>query len=218
MLLTSRPLLFTVVGLAFFTFLVAYMRQVVYMHGQSQLPRWSEAYTSYIVGVVALGIGIGSPLVGHLSGGKVEIGLVTIGAVGMMIATSTAALALFNVPLLVVCIAFIGFFTGFYLVPLYSMLQHRAPKQSKGDAVATSNFLNIAGAIAASVIFYTLTQTAYRSGFTPAASGRAAGGRGLGRIGISRWSSLPCRCGTNHLPSGRERPESVCLSDGFPRM
>lgn len=168
MLLTSRPLLFTVVGLAFFTFLVAYMRQVVYMHGQSQLPRWSEAYTSYIVGVVALGIGIGSPLVGHLSGGKVEIGLVTIGAVGMMIATSTAALALFNVPLLVVCIAFIGFFTGFYLVPLYSMLQHRAPKQSKGDAVATSNFLNIAGAIAASVIFYTLTQTAYRSGFTPA--------------------------------------------------
>ncbi|MGL4550672.1 MAG: MFS transporter, partial [Gemmataceae bacterium] len=167
MLLTSRPLLFTVVGLAFFTFLVAYMRQVVYMHGQSQLPRWSEAYTSYIVGVVALGIGIGSPLVGYLSGGKVEIGLVTIGAVGMMAATSTAAVALFNVPLLVVCIGFIGFFTGFYLVPLYSLLQHRAPKQSKGDAVATSNFLNITGAIAASLIFFALNQAARQSGFTP---------------------------------------------------
>lgn len=174
MLLTNRPLVFAVVGIAFFTFLVAYMRQVVYMHGQSQLPRWSEAYTSYIVGVVALGIGIGSPLVGYLSGGKVEIGLVTVGAVGMMLATTAAALTLFQVPLLVVAIAFIGFFTGFYLVPLYSLLQHRAPKSAKGDAVATSNFLNITGAIAASVIFGSLTALAQTTGFTPRLAEAAA--------------------------------------------
>lgn len=167
LLLTSRPLVFAVVGIAFFTFLVAYMRAVVYMHGQSQLPPWDEAKTSYIVGMVALGIGIGSPLVGYLSGGKVEVGLVPIGALGMMLATSVAAIALANVPVLVVCIILIGFFTGFYLVPLFSLLQHRAPKTSKGDAIATSNFINITGAIAASLVFAAIDWTAVRTGFAP---------------------------------------------------
>jgi MFS family permease len=163
----SRPLRFAVVGIAFFTFLVAYMRQVVYMHGQSQLPPWTEAETSYIVGMVAFGIGVGSPLVGYLSGGKVEVGLVPIGALGMVAATSVAALALVNVPVLVLCIGLIGFFTGFYLVPLFSLLQHRAPKEKKGDVIATSNFLNIAGAIAASLIFFAIDRAAERTGFTP---------------------------------------------------
>jgi MFS family permease len=166
-LFSSAPLIFAVVGIAFFTFLVAFMRQVVYMHGQAQLPPWTELKTSVIVGMVALGIGLGSPLVGFLSGGKVEVGLVPIGAMGMVLATSIAAVALANVPLLVLCIVLIGFFTGFYLVPLFSLLQHRAPKTSKGDSIATSNFINITGAIAASVVFFGLDVAARRTGFTP---------------------------------------------------
>src|SRR5581483_3233921 len=90
-LLRSRPLAFAVVGIAFFTFIVAFMRATVYMHGESQAPRWNEMHTSVIVGMVALGIGIGSPLVGFLSGGKVELGLLPIGAVGMIVAAFTAA-------------------------------------------------------------------------------------------------------------------------------
>src|SRR5258708_38586302 len=113
------------------------MRAVVYLQGQVQRPTWSEAQTSYIVGMVALGIGLGSPLVGYLSGGQVEVGLVPLGAIGMVLATSVAALYLSNVPVLVTCIIFMGFFPGFYLVPLFSLLQHRAPKTSKGDAIAT---------------------------------------------------------------------------------
>jgi MFS family permease len=166
-LLTSRPLVFAVIGIAFFTFLVAYMRQVVYMHGQSQLPTWSEAHTSYIVGMVALGIGIGSPLVGYLSGGKVEIGLVPIGAVGMMLATTVAGLFLDRAAVLIACIILIGFFTGFYLVPLFTLLQHRAPRASKGDSIATSNFINITGAIAASVVFRAVIWWAIATGYTP---------------------------------------------------
>src|SRR5262249_14204703 len=154
-----------VVGIAFFTFLVAFMRQVVYLHGQVQLPPWTELKTSLIVGMVALGIGIGSPLVGYLSGGKVEVGLVPIGAVGLVLATSAATLVLANVTLFSVCIVLIGFFTGFYLVPLFSLLQHRAPKTSKGDSIATSNFINVTGAIAASLVFSGLGLEARHAGF-----------------------------------------------------
>jgi MFS family permease len=167
-LLRSRPLVVAIVGIAFFTFLVAFMRATVYMHGQTQVPSWSESKTSEIVGMVALGIGLGSPLVGFLSGGKVELGLVPVGAVGMVVATTVAALALNNVPLLIVCIIFIGFFTGFYLVPLFTLLQHRAPKTSKGDAIATSNFINVTGAIVASLVFFGLTYLATHTSVAPA--------------------------------------------------
>jgi MFS family permease len=169
-LLRSRPLAFSVVGIAFFTFIVAFMRSTMYMHGQTRVPPWDEALTSEVVGMVALGIGLGSPLVGFLSGGKVELGMVPIGALGMIVATLIAACTLDHLTALVVCITMIGFFTGFYIVPLFTLLQHRAPKTSKGDAIATSNFINVTGAIIASVSFFLLGGAAHLSGITPKVS------------------------------------------------
>src|SRR5262249_47696597 len=46
-----------------------------------------------------------------------------------------------------------GFFTGFYIVPMFALLQHRAPKERKGDLMASSNFVNVVGAITASLLF-----------------------------------------------------------------
>jgi MFS family permease len=166
-LLRSRPLALAVIGIAFFTFIVAFMRSTMYMHGQTRVPPWDEARTSEVVGMVALGIGLGSPLVGFLSGGKVELGMVPIGALGMIAATLIAACALDYLPALVVCITLIGFFTGFYIVPLFTLLQHRAAKTSKGDAIATSNFINVTGAIISSVLFYLLVSAAHWTGITP---------------------------------------------------
>ena len=166
-LVRSRPLSFALIGIAFFTFMVAFMRSTVYMFGESQVPRWTESQTSILVGMVALGIGIGSPLVGYLSGGKVEVGLVPIGALGMMLATVGAAFVLGNTWALVGFIILIGFFTGFYLVPLFTLLQHRAPKTSKGDTIATSNFINVIGAILASGTFFLVNFTATRGDLVP---------------------------------------------------
>jgi len=166
-LLRSRPLAFAVVGIAFFTFIVSFMRATVYMHGQSQIPRWTESHTSELVGMVALGIGLGSPLVGFLSGGKVELGMVPIGAFGMILGTTLAGISLFYTPGLAACIVAIGFFTGFYLVPLFTLLQHRAPPSSKGDSIATSNFINVTGAILASAVFWCMTWAAERTGLVP---------------------------------------------------
>jgi MFS family permease len=155
-LIRSRPLALSVLGIAFFTFMVTFMRATMYMHGESQNPRWDEFHTSLVVSVVALGIGLGSPIAGWLSGAKVELGLVPIGALGMILATLVAAISIHWIPGLVTCLILIGFFSGFYIVPLYSLLQHRAPKTAKGDLIATSNFINVTGAIAASVLFLLL--------------------------------------------------------------
>jgi MFS family permease len=167
LLLGSRALALTVLGIAFFTFVVAFMRATVYMLGESQVPRWTEFKTSVIVGMSALGIGLGSPLAGYLSGGKVELGLVPLGALGMIVATVVAAFTLHWLPGLIACIILIGFFTGFFIVPLFTLLQHRAPKTSKGDSIATSNFINVTGAILASVLFYLVVFAAHRLGAAP---------------------------------------------------
>jgi MFS family permease len=167
LLFRSRPLALSVVGIAFFVFMVAYMRGSVYMHGESRNPRWDEFYTSLIVATVALGVGVGSPLAGYLSGGKVELGLVPLGCLGMIAATFVAGLAIEHTVVLVLALIVIGFFSGFYMVPLYTLLQHRAPKTSKGDLVATSNFFNVTGAIIASVLFKLLVWSSHVFNVSP---------------------------------------------------
>lgn len=153
LLLTTRTLSFAVIGIAFFTFIVAFMRATVYMFGESQNPRWDELKTSITVGTVALGVGVGSPLAGWLSGRKIELGLIPLGAIGMMTGCVVASFTLDYIPGFVASTILIGACTGFYLVPLFTLLQHRAPKGSKGDMIATSNLVNVTGAIASSLLF-----------------------------------------------------------------
>lgn len=167
-LVRSRPLALCVFGIPFFTFLVAYMRATMYMHGESQNPPWEEFKISLVVGVVALGIGLGSPLAGFLSGGKIELGLVPIGTIIMIASMMAATLCVFlnSTAGLVVALACIGFFAGFYIVPLYTLFQHHAPKTSKGGSVATLNFINVTGAILAQLIFLGLVTTAHWLGLS----------------------------------------------------
>lgn len=179
-LLSIPALRLVLMGLVFFTFVVAFMRAAVYMLGESQNPRWDELKTSMIVGTVALGIGLGSPLAGYLSGKRIELRLVLVGTIGMVFLLIGAALTVDDIPTLIACIIGIGFFAGFYIVPLFTLLQYRAPKGNKGDMIATSNFVNTTGAIMATVLFKFVVLGAHASGITPvvSAADRTAVGSG----------------------------------------
>jgi MFS family permease len=166
----SKALTLSALGIAFFVFMVAFMRQTMYMHGETRLPRWDELTTSLVVATVALGVGLGAPFAGYLSGGKVELGLVPLGCLGMVMATLIAAFAIDHTVALVIALIVMGFFSGFYMVPLYTLLQHRAPKTSKGDLVATSNFINVTGAMAASLLFFLLVAAGKLFDITPSIS------------------------------------------------
>jgi MFS family permease len=185
-LFAQPSLRLAVVGIAFFTFVVAFMRAAVYMLGESQDPRWDELKTSAVVGTVALGIGLGSPLAGYLSGKRVELRLVPLGAAGMILACLLGAAVVDRVPVLVGCIVGIGFCTGFYIVPLFTLLQHKAPKAGKGDAIATSNFINISGAISASLLFFVVVFATQKFGLVTEVSGRAETAGTLTKLEVSR--------------------------------
>jgi MFS family permease len=177
--LKTKSLRVALAGIAFFTFVVAFMRAAVYMLGESQNPRWDELKTSVVVGTVALGIGLGSPIAGWLSGKRVELRLVLIGACGMIALLIAASIFITNIGILVSCIIGIGFFTGFYIVPLFTLLQHKAPKASKGEMIATSNFINVTGAIASAILFFTVVFVSQKTGLTPEVTDRKELGSGM---------------------------------------
>jgi acyl-[acyl-carrier-protein]-phospholipid O-acyltransferase/long-chain-fatty-acid--[acyl-carrier-protein] ligase len=133
------------------------------------LPDWlekaaqeSEMRVALLFAVVGLGVGLGSILAGYLSGHRIELGLVPVGALLIVLCTLVAG-ALRDAPRMFIGTLFgIGCGAGFYLVPLYTLLQHRAPKESKGNVVSASNFLNVVGGIIAVAVFYGMTSASER--------------------------------------------------------
>jgi MFS family permease len=117
----------------------------------------AEPYVALLIAFIALGIGLGSPLAGTLSGNKVELGLVPIGTVFIILFTVVLAFMGLRFWGMAATLVLLGISAGFYIVPLYTLLQHRAPKDSKGNLVATSNFVNVVGGTLAILVFWLLT-------------------------------------------------------------
>jgi MFS family permease len=114
----------------------------------------SELRVALLFALVGLGVGLGSIAAGYLSGHRVELGLVPIGALSIVLFTFLPAWLAERPLVFIGCLFGIGVGAGFYLVPLYTLLQHRAPKESKGNVVSASNFLNVLGGIVSVGAFY----------------------------------------------------------------
>lgn len=104
--------------------------------------------------LVGLGIGAGSLAAGFLSGHRIELGMVPVGGVTIIFCTLLPGLTLESPRLFACCLLGIGFGAGFYLVPLYTLLQQRAPKKSKGNVIAASNFINVSGGVVSVLVFF----------------------------------------------------------------
>jgi acyl-[acyl-carrier-protein]-phospholipid O-acyltransferase/long-chain-fatty-acid--[acyl-carrier-protein] ligase len=101
---------------------------------------------------LGVGIGCGSIAAGKVSEGKVELGLVPIGALGL--AFWSIALAFFpQQPILAGLILIgVGFFAGFYIVPLNSFLQENSPAETRGVCLAACNFVSFSGMLLFSLL------------------------------------------------------------------
>jgi len=139
-LFSNRRLYLTVLGISWFWFLGALVQISIPLYG-TQVLGLSEGATGGLWGAVAIGIGVGSIVAGRLSGHKVELGLVPIGSVGM----GGAAMLLMTADTTVGAVtwfAILGFFGGFYAVPLNAMLQQKSAASSRGSVIAANNVLN----------------------------------------------------------------------------
>ena len=80
----DRVLTWAVLGNTYLWFLAALLQFTIIIFGHDVL-QVDDEHIAYLQAAVALGIGVGSLAAGYLSGGKIEYGLIPLGAVGMTV-------------------------------------------------------------------------------------------------------------------------------------
>src|SRR6476619_1209767 len=157
----------SVLGISWFWFFGTALTAQLPLYAQMHLGGDSALYL-LALGVFSIGTGIGSLLCEKLSGRTVEIGLVPLGAFGV----SAFALDLYfarpgAAPMtgldlagflhahgslrILADLAGIGLFGGFFLVPLFALVQSRTPKAELSRVIAGNNILNALFIVAAAV-------------------------------------------------------------------
>jgi acyl-[acyl-carrier-protein]-phospholipid O-acyltransferase/long-chain-fatty-acid--[acyl-carrier-protein] ligase len=178
----DRTLTWAVLGNTYLWFLAALLQFTIIVYGHDVL-HVSETHISYMQAAVGIGIGLGSFAAGYLSGGKIEYGLIPLGAVGM---TTFGALLYFPGPaehiatwlqniapvgslglvgritevlaravrLRMIDLGLLGFFGGFFAVPLNALIQHRPRPKQKGGVIAAANLLSFVGVFLAAGAYF----------------------------------------------------------------
>lgn len=130
-----------------------------------------ESVVTLLLATFTVGIGVGSLLCERLSSRHVELGLVPFGSIGLTVfgldlALASMALAPASAPLplatllahlstwrILADLLLIGLFGGFFIVPLYALVQLRSAPEQRARIIAANNILNalfmVVGAIAA---------------------------------------------------------------------
>jgi acyl-[acyl-carrier-protein]-phospholipid O-acyltransferase/long-chain-fatty-acid--[acyl-carrier-protein] ligase len=170
----DRVLWLAVAGNTYFFFLGALLQFDIVFYGRDAL-HVTATHSSYLQAAIAIGIGLGSLAAGYLSGGKIEYGLIPLGAMGITAFGFLLALPGLSFPTVLIFLASLGFFGGFFIVPISALLQHRPEEQHRGGVLASANLLSFVGILAASVVYFVCKHFLH-----------------LGPVGIFFWAS----CGT----------------------
>ncbi len=144
----------------------------------AQMPNFSrtvlngnEHVVTLLLTMFSVGIGVGSLLCEKLSGRRVEIGLVPVGALGLAwfgfdlywVSSDWPVSGLQNLGIAAVMqvpgayrvltdLAMIGVFGGLYIVPLYSLVQERSDASKVSRVIAGNNIINAIFMVVAAVL------------------------------------------------------------------
>jgi acyl-[acyl-carrier-protein]-phospholipid O-acyltransferase/long-chain-fatty-acid--[acyl-carrier-protein] ligase len=152
-LYSDRPLWLTTIGIAYFWFLGALLQMALILLGKEVLGV-DDVRVGLLQTCMAVGIGVGSLAAGRLSGEKVELGLVPLGALGIGLSALLLVVAVPAYAAIATALLTLGFAGGLFIVPLNAFLQQRSGGAEKGRLLATSNFLSTVGILLASGILW----------------------------------------------------------------
>jgi len=152
----DRKLWLALIGNTYFFGVAALIRFVIVIYAKQSLHLNDPVATGYLQAATAIGIGLGCFAAGFLSAGKIETGLLPLGAAGLTICAALlgeTGLAFWAVA---VRLAALGFFGGFFIIPISALLQHRPAADKKGAVLAAANLISFIGIFLASGVFYLL--------------------------------------------------------------
>jgi len=158
----SLPLIFTILlGNSWYWFYGAtYLTQIPQLTQQNL--HASENVVSLLLTFFSVGIGLGSLLCRKIGGTEVNIKMVPFGAIGLTVFALYLAASLSFVPErtgallslsdvfhggwsyynVMLAVTLLGISGGFYIVPLYAMMQAYSPRSHRARIVAANNILN----------------------------------------------------------------------------
>jgi acyl-[acyl-carrier-protein]-phospholipid O-acyltransferase / long-chain-fatty-acid--[acyl-carrier-protein] ligase len=151
----DRILAWAVVGNTYLWFLAALLQFTIVIYGHDIL-RIDERHISYLQAAVAIGIGTGSLVAGYFSEGKIEYGLIPLGAVGMTVFGFLSAGHGLSLERAALYLGLLGFFGGFYAVPLNALIQYRPAPAHKGGVIAAANLLSWVGVFLSALVYQLL--------------------------------------------------------------
>lgn len=157
---SQRVVFLAVLGISWFWFYGALLLAQMPAYARLTLVA-DETVFVLLLAVFSIAIGLGSLLCEKLSQSRIEIGLVPFGSIGLTVfaldlafasdlpATTamrdvSAFLATPGSLRILADIFLIGLFGGFYIVPLYTMIQVRTPETHVSRVIAANNVLNAA--------------------------------------------------------------------------
>ena len=142
-------------GNTWFFFLAALLQMNLFVHAKDVL-RLNDTQNGCLQASLAIGIGVGSLVAGLISRGRIEYGLIPLGTLGLAGTAAVLASPALNAPGFGFGLAVLGFFGGFFIVPVSALLQHRPSPGNKGGVLAAANLLSFVGIFLASGVYYLL--------------------------------------------------------------
>jgi acyl-[acyl-carrier-protein]-phospholipid O-acyltransferase / long-chain-fatty-acid--[acyl-carrier-protein] ligase len=153
----DQALFLAVLGNTYFWFLGSLLFATVVVYGPDVL-HIGQTKTGYLNAALAIGIGIGSMAAGVISGKKIEYGLIPLGSIGMTVTGIVLGATHVGVIGSALLLSILGFWAGFFAVPVNALIQHRPAEKDKGGVIAAANLLSFIGIALSSAVYYVFTQ------------------------------------------------------------
>jgi len=151
----DRPILRVTLGIAFFWSLASLAQMNIDVYVTGELHK-SQTEVGIFLAVLSLGVGLGSVLAGWWSGGRVELGMVPLGAFLMALACVVLFMCHSSSMMAGAMLGMIGLGGGLFNVPLNAWLQERSPHEKLGAILAAGNQLTSVGMVAVAGLFWLL--------------------------------------------------------------
>ncbi len=133
-----------------------------------------QSVVTLLLAIFSIGVGIGSLLCERLAGGRVEIGLVPFGSIGMTVFAVDLYCASRGLPphalmgvaefvhqqahwRVLADLFLLAMFSGFYSVPLYALIQSRCEPTHRARIIAANNILNALFMIVSALLALAMT-------------------------------------------------------------
>lgn len=152
----DRALWLAVLGNTYFWFLGSLLFSTIVVYGPDVL-HVGQTKTGYLNAMLAVGIGIGSMAAGWVSENKIEYGLIPLGSIGMTCTGFALGITPHGMAGSAALLGMLGFWAGFFAVPVNALIQHKPAEQDKGGIIAAANLLSFVGIAISSGVYFVFT-------------------------------------------------------------